>query len=248
MTAFRDAVSLLTLLPVNGSRCPLKDPKHWTRALAWFPVVGALLGAIGGGVVSSVLSWWPASVSALLGLGFYILLTGGLHWDGFCDTVDGLASWKSPEETLRIMRDSRIGALGACAGFLLLLLNGSLIESLVGSQLLHAWAAAGAISRWSLVWTSQTVRYLPGQQGLGRIVTDLKAPASLAAATAVAVGLALAALGPWKGMVSMATAGVAVWACNRLFLRRLGGITGDTMGAVCVVAETLVLLVAAGNP
>lgn len=245
--ALQDAFSFLTILPLGSARLEGEEARRRLGlAMVWFPLVGAAIGAAGGAVAWSALSVWSGGVSVLLGLIAVLLLTGGLHIDGFCDSADGLAAWKGPEETLKIMRDSRIGAIGAAALFLLLALQWSLLESIPSDRLLRVWIAAGAIGRCVIVWSAQSVPYVPGQSGLGRLVTDRK-PESVAWATVLGAAIALCALGWFHGTAAFAAAWGVTCVLNGIFRARLGGITGDTMGAVCVAAETTVLLAAASR-
>lgn len=246
--ALREALSFLTILPVGSRRHSEESaPERFSHAMAWFPLVGAGLGAAAAGVAWWALSLWSSGVGALLGLAVGILLTGGLHWDGFCDSVDGLAAWKPPEETLRVMRDSRIGAVGAVALVVLFSLQWAFVESIPSHRLLPVWAAAGALSRWALVASSYFCPSAAGQKGLGRLATDRKNRSSLAAATALAVGFSFCGFGAVGGAAALAAAACGAAALNRWFRSRLGGITGDTLGAVCVTVETLVFSVGAAR-
>lgn len=248
LPALQDAVSFLTLLPIRPvQHSSAEAPERLSRAMGWFPLVGAGIGAAGAVAAGWALSLWTPAVGSLLGLATILFLTGGLHWDGFCDSVDGLAAWKSPEETLRVMRDSRVGALGALAAFLMLGLQWALLQSIPPHRLLASWAAAGALGRWSIVFSATFFPYAAGQKGLGRLVTDRKNSTSLMAATALGIGFALCCLGVGPAGVALGAVALDAWLMNRLFQSKLGGITGDTMGAVCVAAETLVLAVAAAG-
>ncbi|MBI3332621.1 MAG: adenosylcobinamide-GDP ribazoletransferase [Candidatus Omnitrophica bacterium] len=245
--SFRDAVSFLTILP---GACPLVDPQpevRMGRAMAWFPLVGALVGGAGGGVVFLTAGLFPASasasVSAILGLAAMVILTGGLHLDGFSDTVDGFgATAGGKEKALEVMHDSRIGAFGAIGLFLLLGLKWSLIQAVPSHRWIGSLAAACALSRWGMVLSAQSFPYVRGKQGLGRLVTDRRSPESVTMATAMTLGIVLAAAGLGKGLLLVALGAAAVWLFNSLCMKRLGGITGDTLGAVNEVVEALALL------
>lgn len=246
LPAFQDAISFLTILPLGPVRWePEEDRRRLGLATAWFPLVGAGIGAAGAWVAGWADSFWPPAVATLLGWMSAAILTGGLHWDGFCDSVDGLAARASPEMTLQVMRDSRVGALGALAGVGMVALQWSLLQAIPFHRILPAWAAAGAVSRWAMVGSAYFFPYAAGQQGLGRLVTDRKNRSSAVAAAGLGIGFALCGLGVERAGIALAAAAVSAWLMNRLFLSRVGGITGDTLGAVCVVTETIVLSVAA---
>ena len=241
----QSALSFLTILPFP---CPLvseRPAEALSRAMAWFPVAGALVGAAGGGVALWLSEWWAQPVAAMAGLALMELLTGGLHLDGFADTADGFGAWKGREETLRIMRDSRVGALGAGAIFFLLGFKWACLSDIPLHALLGAAVSACALSRMTLVLSAQAFPYAPGQGGLGRLVTDRRSPASVAAALALGLGFSVVCLGLLPG-IFVASAAIAVaWCVNTLVVRRLGGITGDTLGAVSELVEAAVLFLAA---
>ena len=242
---FQDAVAFLTVVP---RPCPLvasDASERICRAMVWFPVVGGLIGAAGAAVMSLSGSHWSIAVSALLGLGAMVWLTGGLHLDGWADTVDGFAGGRDTAETIRIMRDGRIGTMAAAAVVLLLGLKWALLQSLATRHLLRALVTAGVLSRWGLVLCAKWFPYVPGQQGLGRLATDSKSLIPWTIATALALLIAVVCWGPVRGLLALVLAAGVSWGMNRFFLRRLGGITGDTMGAVGEVTEAVLLLWAA---
>lgn len=240
--SLQDALAFLTVLPLP---CPLagsRPSEQLGRAMAWFPFVGALVGGAGAGVILWASGLWSQQVAAGLGLGLMVAMTGAIHLDGFADTVDGLAAWKGREETLRIMQDSRVGVAGAAGLFLLLGLKWALLAQVPLHAILAAGATAGAVSRLALVLSAQAFPYVPGKSGLGRLVTDRRAPASVAAAVAVALLITLTCQGLLPGIFLLSAAVALAWGVNTLVVRRLGGITGDTLGAVGELVETGVLL------
>ncbi len=210
--------------------------------MAWFPLGGALVGAVGAGVVLLSVKEWPSSVAAMLGLMAMAVLTGGLHLDGFSDTVDGLAAWKNPESTLQIMKDSRIGALGAVALFFLLGLKWLSIRSIPTNDLWRVLLLVGALSRWAMVLSAQWFPYVPGKAGIGRLATEVRSMKTVGVASLFTLGLGLWAVGPAMGIFTMAVTGIILGLLNQLFLWRLGGITGDTLGAVNEAVEVILLL------
>ena len=210
--------------------------------MPWFPLVGVLVGGVGAGVSFLATHGWSHPVASLLGLIAMVVMTGGLHLDGFSDTVDGLAAWRGPKETLRVMRDSRIGTLGAAGLILLLGLKWVLIQTIPIKGLASVLVVACALSRMCLVLSAQTFPYIPGESGLGRFATDHRSPLVLWTALALGMGVAIACVGPFRGLLCVGGATVITWGLNRFFLGRLGGITGDTLGAVNEVIEVSLLL------
>ena len=212
------------------------------KGLAWFPVAGALIGAVGGAI--GWLAWrgFGQAIGAWVLLAAMALLTGGLHLDGFADTLDGLGAWKDREKTLEVMRDSRIGAAGAAGLVFLLGLQWSAIRQMTPGFWVPALAGIGALSRLGMVLSAQFFRYVPGRSGVGRLVTDRRSPGSVAMALVLAAGITLACFS-FKTGITLMGGGIAVtWVLDLLFTRWLGGVTGDTMGAVNEIVTTALLL------
>ena len=232
------ALRLLTRVPVPG---PETRPEHLPRAVAWFPLVGALVGLATAGILVLALRWWPAPVAAALAVGAGLLLTGGFHEDGAADAADGLGGGWTRERTVEIMRDSRIGSYGAMALWLLLTFRWAVLQAL-GRSALVALPLAMVWGRWSMV---ALMTLLPSASpGLSsRVARDLGwkplAGATLLLALANLAGWALGVAGLWKPAAA-ALAVLACWACY--LRRRLGGQTGDLLGAGNQLVEAAVLL------
>lgn len=255
--ALWDAFSFLTVIPfpcsVAGStglgsstNCPLTDvvapAQRMGRAMAWFPAVGALVGASGAATVLLASQVWSVPVAALLGLAVMTALTGGLHLDGFADAVEGLAAGRSPEEAHRIMTDPRLGSFGTAGLVFLLILKWALLTSIAPVFLTAALVTACLISRWAMVLSAQLFPYVPGESGIGRLVTDQRAPWAVAVSTLLVLGGLLFLWDFRTGWLILALTLAVVAGLNRFFMVRLGGVTGDTLGTVNEVAEAVVLL------
>ena len=239
-----EAFSLLTVLPMRRSGVQTQlSSAAMIPTLVWFPIVGAVVGALSGVAILSAAGHWSASVASLFGLAAAALITGGLHLDGFSDTMDGLGAWKGREETLRIMQDSRVGAIGAVGLILLLFLKWSLFQQAAMDFPIRILAAVCSLSRLSLVFSAQFFPYVPGRMGMGSLVTDARSRKALIGACGLAAAIAFASVGFPFGAVSLAVTGLVAWGLNRFFVARLGGITGDTLGALNEVVEVVLLLV-----
>ncbi len=152
------ATQFLTLIPVRGQAAPPG------QSAIFFPLIGAALGAAGGVGLHFLSGFFPQALAALLVLGFWALITGGLHEDGFADVVDAFRAGRSPEKIHAILKDSRIGAHGALALILITLVRWQALSSMAGEPV-RALAATFAASRASLVvlaWISP-----PAGSGLG---------------------------------------------------------------------------------
>jgi len=230
------AILFLTILPFPTKREVTEA--HLARATACFPLVGMLLG--GALFLSARLAaslWSPPTVNALV-LILWGLLTGGLHLDGLADTVDGLCGGATREEKLAIMRDSQVGVFGAATLFGLLLLKFSLLGELGGAAYGDALVLAPTLGRWAMVCA---IFFFPParKEGLGRLFKGCSWQ-ELAFATATALGCAILLLGPW-GSAVFGGLGLAVAVMAWALTRALGGLTGDTYGALCEVGEVLTL-------
>jgi len=238
--AGRAALTFLTRLPAGGF--PYRD-EEWQWSSAWFPVVGALLGAIYAGVWLGVEPGLGAAVAAVLVLVACLLLTGAFHEDGLADTADALGGAYTRERVLEILKDSRIGAFGAAALVVALMLRAALLVRL-GAAAPVALVACECASRLPPIWLMAALPYVTADASAKSRLVARARPAQAIAAT-VLTGLVLTAglaWGAWTGahLVALATAGVtvALLAAWR-FHARLGGVTGDFLGAaqqVCVCA------------
>ncbi|MBL8834723.1 MAG: adenosylcobinamide-GDP ribazoletransferase [Alphaproteobacteria bacterium] len=235
----RLAFSFLTRLPVG--RAPIADVKLGNAAWS-FPVVGAVVGAVGAGVfLLAELVGLVGSPAVLLALAAMVLTTGGLHEDGLADTADGLGARGDAERRLAIMRDSRIGSFGALALIFALGLKLAALRQIgAGSDGALALIVAAAMSRAVLPALMAAIAPARGN-GLAHAAG---APSLLQVGAAAAIGLAVAmyALDPVGGaIVAAATAGAAMLAAAACW-RALGGQTGDTLGAAQQIAEAACLL------
>lgn len=236
VVAFLAAWQFLTICPPIVKRSFTGE--EMGRAAGYFPLVGALLGALL--VLAHAALWaiFPSLVAAALLLAAWVAASGALHLDGFLDTCDGVLGGFTPEDRLRIMRDERIGGFALAGGVLLLLVKLAALASLAMPA--PALFLAPVLGRWAM---SVGIVLLPygRAQGLGRDMKERAGRGQLALATLAA--LAAAVLAGWWGAAALATAAVVVWLATRFMLRRLPGLTGDTYGALCEATEAAVLLV-----
>jgi adenosylcobinamide-GDP ribazoletransferase len=237
VSGFLLAWRYLTIVPLPGGRAPRSgDPG---RAAAWFPLVGLV---IGGGLVAVdtvAALLFPGLLAALLTVTTWKLLTGGLHLDGLADCLDGLMG-TDRERRLAIMRDSRIGAFGAIGLILFLLLEIAAVSELTAALRPRALLAAPAIGR---AMPSLLGRLYPPARADGQGAAfqhGLSRPAALLA-LGVALLVAAAALGA-AGIVAVIVAVAAGVALGRFLSSRLGGVTGDVLGAAVETAELATLL------
>lgn len=236
MRGARAALVFLTRLPGGAL-----TPEDFSRAPGWFAVVGLGLGALLAGAWWLAALLWPPVLVALLVVALGLMLTGALHEDGLADTFDGLGAPRSRERALDIMRDSRIGSFGALALGLALALRVAALTAL-GPLAPAALIAGQGLSRAAMTLTLCAGPYLraagagsgmTGRLGAGRwpLVAAMLAGGGLAVWTCGGAAL--------SGLAGLALAALAMrhWA-----VRRLGGITGDILGAGQVLADLGFLL------
>jgi adenosylcobinamide-GDP ribazoletransferase len=231
----REALSFLTVMP---GRATLN-----ARALRWFPVVGAAVGLALGGIWWLASRVWQAPVAAAVVVAADLAITGLLHFDGLVDAADGLLPHLAPSRRLEVMSEPTVGAFGIGVAGAFILLRWSALWSLHPAPLLLG--ALWCVSRSAMATCIDRVTYARGDDGLAAKFggSPLSVPtivlalaASFAAATWWKVPAGPAALG----------AGLVCFALVIAFsVRRIGGYTGDVLGAAGVVAETAGLLVAA---
>ena len=223
------------------TRVPIPDPGYSPARMAlsprYYPLVGIGIGAVAG------LAFWltglvlPPILAALLTLATTVVLTGALHEDGFADLCDGLGGGRSRERALEIMRDSRIGSFGAIGLGLMTATRVVALSAVEPADALAALVAAHGVSRGAMVATLATAPYARSD---GAATVVAASPATLLVAAGFS-GLALVPLGA-AGFATGLAALVAWFVLRAILLRRLGGYTGDGLGATQQVTEAAALL------
>jgi adenosylcobinamide-GDP ribazoletransferase len=238
----RAAVVFLTRLPAGGF--PYRA-SEWRWAAGWFPLVGALVGALAAAVfaISRAAGGLAAAALAVIAA---LLVTGALHEDGLADSADALGGAPDRERLFAILKDSRIGAFGAVALTMSLVLRVALLARLDAAAPL-ALVLVSAWSRTSPVWLMASLPYVtPVERARSRpLLAAGRAQAVFATLTALLLTAAAVLRGPlgWRA-AALAAAVVVVLALGaaRYFRRRAGGITGDFLGATQQVTECGLLL------
>ena len=245
----RLAITLLTAVPLPGGRRTEPAPPGRATAAAalyWAPAVGLCLGAAAAGVLLLATRYGHTGplLAAALAVTALAALTRGLHLDGLADTADGLGSRKPAGPALEIMKQSDIGPFGVLALVLTLLIQVSALaqaDSLGRGPVAVAAAAVAARLAIMLACRRGVPCARPG--GLGALVAGTVHPAAAAVLILAALGAA-AALG-WIYAVAIAIGLTVSVLLTLLAVARLGGITGDVLGAVAEVTAAVCLLVTA---
>lgn len=243
MRIFLASVRFLTLLPVG--RGGATEARDLARSMAWFPLVGGLMGLALAGAHIALAPLLPSLASSVIVVLLLVVLTGGLHLDGLADTCDGFYAGRNKEEILQIMKDSRIGAIGAISLSAALLLKVSLLSGIPSPAVPGALIVMPAAGRWGMVLAAR--RSLPArEEGLAHTVMGGVGWLGFLAATIFTSLLGIGLLG-WPGAVACLSVAVGAYGMSCYAKRKIGGLTGDVFGAVSEVSEILVLLVAAAT-
>lgn len=210
--------------------------------MLWYPFVGILLGAFMV-ITDMLLARWlsPEVVAALLIL-LLVVMTRGLHQDGLADTLDGLAGGRMPTDRLTIMRDPRIGAIGATGLFVSLILRYSALVSLPEPLKFPALLCMPAIGRWAMVVGAYGASYARAEGGLAAPFLAHLSARHVLGATVVVVSLMAWSLGFAAALIVLLIGGILsrlITMCCRYYF---AGITGDTLGATNEVIEISFLL------
>lgn len=233
---FFAALRFFTRLPVP--RWVGHSEEQLNHAARWFPAVGWIVGASGAAVTLAALQVWPAPVAVLLGMVATLLLTGTFHEDGLADTIDGMGGGWTREQVLAIMKDSRIGSYGAIGiGIALLLKFLALGEHAVlpAPTFALVLVAGHAVSRFASTTLIFFLDYARAEGKAKPLATRLgKGELAFAALCGLSPCLFL----PWAQVaVALALVALVTWLAARTFVRRLGGYTGDCLGATQQLAE-----------
>ncbi|OGB26874.1 MAG: adenosylcobinamide-GDP ribazoletransferase [Burkholderiales bacterium RIFCSPLOWO2_02_FULL_57_36] len=233
------ALQFFTRLPIP--RWVGFAPDWLQHASRYFPAVGIVVGAVTAGVYACSLYFWPQSIAVLLSTAAGIYLTGALHEDGFADTCDGFGGGFTPDRVLEIMKDSRIGAYGAIGIGLLIAVKCAVLISMPAWSVAAALMLAHPLSRLAsaaLIWRLSYVKAAGKAKPLAQHMSTMEF--CIAAATVLLPLLVLRFAGwlSWPGIAvgAIAAAMAALWLA-RFFIRRIGGYTGDCLGAVQQVSE-----------
>jgi adenosylcobinamide-GDP ribazoletransferase len=232
------AAGFLTRLPI-GRRAA---PDDLVRGAVLFPLVGAAIGACVGGTALAAAAVLPPLIAGCVAVAVELALTGALHADGLADSADGLAG-RDREHSLAIMRDHALGTYGGAALALDLVLKAAALGALAQDDALLPIVAAFALSRAVALPLAATLPYARADDGTGRLLARRVSRGRAIAAAALATALTLAVL-PWLAAAAAIGCAIAVaTAVATATRRRLGGVTGDVMGAAIELTATLALVV-----
>jgi adenosylcobinamide-GDP ribazoletransferase len=236
------AIRTLTALPVPG-----RDADRLASALRWFPVVGLLLGGIlyAAARVAGLLAgdgWSQGCAIFVTGLG--ILLTKGLHLDGLADFADGFGNWHEKDKTLSIMKDPHMGVFGAASIVFVLLVKWISLTRLIASGSSLIIISGYVVSRAMLVELACSYPYARSEKGTAAPFVQDARPVDRIVALVCAAG-ALLFLNGFVGIALFTIGWIACRLLGHWSKKRIGGITGDVLGAGSELIETMTFFLCA---
>lgn len=247
--ALAAAFAFLTRIPI-AKRMTFAD-RDLRCSVAYFPLVGIFVGAFAALVLALSMQVWSSLVSVVLSLGATVLLTGAFHEDALADTLDGFGGGWTREQVLEIMRDSRVGSYALVGVVLVILAKVAALNDIATGQSLRGAAAtlitAHTLGRWSSVLLMRVhayARLADGQAGTGTPFIAATNVVHFAVATIVAVAAPIIALSYVGGIAIAVTVFITLLA-GRYYVHRIGGYTGDTLGATNQIVELAVYLLVA---
>lgn len=232
---FLIALQFLTIFPVKIESI---KPEEFGKSLLYFPIVGALIGIVLASVLFA-LDFLPNLIKCSLILIISIVISGGIHLEGFSDTCDGLYGGRCKEEILDIMRDSHIGAIGVIGLVCILLLKLSLFLSIPKEILWKSLISMGLFSRWIQVLVCYTSKYAR-KEGKGKYFIEYAGRKEflISGLFTLAAFLFLMKIG---GIILFFISLLPIWVFINYVKKKIDGVTGDTIGATSELAEVAVL-------
>jgi adenosylcobinamide-GDP ribazoletransferase len=233
---FCTALRFLTLLPVTWQ--VEDDADNFTKSLFFFPLVGLLIGVIASCGAWGLLKFLPIQVVSVLAICFLAFISGCLHLDGLADSGDGLFCARPRSESLRIMKDSRVGPMGVIFLVFILLGKYSAISTLGERDFCLALLFMPLCGRAAILFTMACLKYARPEAGLGLLFYSGSSRSAAILAGILLVSLLLL-LTPDRVLLTPFIVIGAAMLFNKSCKMKFGGATGDTLGANCEIAETV---------
>lgn len=235
---FLVAVGFLTCLPVRLKK--EANAEEFSKSLIYFPVVGLLLGLVLVLLEYGLAYFLPASIVKLVLVGSLIILTGGLHLDGFADTIDALASGKNGKEALRIMKEGSIGPIGVAAVIMCLAIKYLVLMEFFGVKLYCILLMFPMLGRTAVVTGCWLFSYARSE-GTGKAFIDKSNSKEFMISLIITLIASILLIGI-RGIVILGCIILMVTFSGRYFSNRFGGITGDNLGFMNELGELVALI------
>ena len=240
MKGFLTALQFLTIIKVSNEQDLTGE--QLGSSMAFYPLVGFVIGLILVGVRFGASLILPPVLADSFVIIALVIMTGALHLDGFADTVAGLAGGKDRDRILAIMKDSRIGSFAVVGLILLLLLKVCALTEVPASVKTGTLLIVPVLGRWSTVQLAALFPYARSGYGTAQAFVGFTGKLEYLIASLI-TALIVVGLFPVKGVVIMAIAATVAFGIGVFFKSRIGGVTGDVMGATCELIEVITLLI-----
>ena len=233
------AITFLTRIPIPVNK---EISAGIGKITPFFSLVGLIIGSLLI-AINYILSFiFPDFAVNIIIIVSLIAITGGFHFDGLMDTCDGLLSGKNRERTLEIMRDSRVGAMGVAGAICIFALKLAFLNALSPNNKVHALLIFPTFGRWSMVFAISFFPYANIKPGLGSTFVEHAKKSYIFWATIPVIILTVPLL-LWKAFPIFSIIFLSTWLIGKMISNKLGGLTGDTYGAICEIIETLTLAI-----
>jgi len=239
MKSFLIALQFLTPIPLPWIK--KVDDEALGKSMAWFPLVGIFIGLVLCAVYLTADLFVPRVVVSALLLGAMAIISGGLHLDGLADTIDGLNGGRGKASIIKIMHDERVGAMGVIGIVIALLVKFAALSSLSSWNIVGALITMSVLSRWAMVASCYKFSAAGSTSSLGRRFIENTGKKEFIIATI----LMLAVLFIFSGLIGLAcliAVLLVIVTFNFYVVQRIGGLTGDTLGALGEIVEIVTLL------
>jgi adenosylcobinamide-GDP ribazoletransferase len=234
---FCTAMRFLTLIPIPWRA--EEDSRHFAKSLAFFALVGMVIGGFGACGIFLLSKGFPQPVVIAMGLAYLAFISGCLHLDGLSDSADGLLSARPREACLKIMKDSRAGAMGIVVVLLVLLTKYAALSAMPMETLVPAFFLMPLAGRCAILLTMASLPYARAEGGLGRLFYSGNSKKAAVIGCALLL-FCLFFLTPDRVLPILIGFLAVTFLFNRWCKAKLGGATGDTLGAVCELTEMIV--------
>ncbi|MFC1951202.1 adenosylcobinamide-GDP ribazoletransferase [Chloroflexota bacterium] len=232
------ALQFLTIIPSPFHRAP--KPGELGKAIIFFPVIGLMIGGVLYGFDYGLGLVLPAELVSALTLALAVLLTGALHMDGFMDTCDGLAG-STPEQRMRIMSDTRVGAFGVAGGIVILIVKYAALVSLPAGVRMATLLLFPIMGRWVMVYLLARFPYAKNE-GIGFLFSQQATCLKLIIVSALVLAPLLLLMW-WQGVILLAIVWLVAMMIGLFLKSRLRGLTGDSYGAANEIIETISIII-----
>lgn len=233
------SIQFLTIINIKDNITIYED--RLGKAVIFFPVVGVLIGLILIIISRSLSLWLPIALTDAFILIALLIITGGLHIDGFADTIDGFAGGKDKEDILRIMKDSRIGTFGVAGLIMLLMTKYLAIQSLPIDSKYLILTVMPAFGRWSVLPMGFLFKYARTEGGTGKAFAEHIKLKEFIIGTVLSLIIVISLLGV-KGFLMITVVFIVTLLIGRYSEGKINGITGDVFGATIEINELIILI------